>query len=66
MGKSGSEKTVVSSGARMAACAPVAVLWLFSGAALAALGQQPEIATMAGRYLALCIPCLFMGTAIEV
>ena len=49
-----------------AACAPVAVLWLFSGAALAALGQQPEIATMAGRYLALCIPCLFMGTAIEV
>ena len=35
-------------------------------AALASLGQHPEIAALAGRYLALCIPCLFMGTAIEV
>jgi hypothetical protein len=29
------------------------------------LGQDPEIAVLASRYLVLCIPCLFLTTAME-
>jgi hypothetical protein len=36
-----------------------------SHALLLQLGQQPEIAALASRYLVLCIPCLFLTTTIE-
>lgn len=44
-----------------AACIPVALLWCRSAEVMVAVGQDPAIAAMAGRYLALCIPCLFLG-----
>ncbi len=46
-------------------CIPVAVLWLNSGRLLVALGQERDISMLAGRYLAMCIPCLFLGVAME-
>lgn len=38
---------------------------LQSHALLLQLGQQPEIAVLASRYLILCIPCLFLTTTME-
>uniref|UniRef100_A0A383V4G4 Protein DETOXIFICATION n=1 Tax=Tetradesmus obliquus TaxID=3088 RepID=A0A383V4G4_TETOB len=46
-------------------CIPVALLWLNSHALLLQLGQQPDIAALASRYLVLCTPCLFLTTAME-
>ncbi|KAF8062039.1 DTX2 [Scenedesmus sp. PABB004] len=48
-----------------AVCIPVAALWLNSHALLLSLGQQPDIAALASRYLILCTPCLFITTAME-
>ena len=42
------------------ACVPVAFLWASIQPLLLSLGQPTEIASMAARYLALCIPCLFL------
>jgi MATE family multidrug resistance protein len=36
-----------------------------SHALLLQLGQQPDIAALASRYLILCIPCLFLTTTME-
>lgn len=36
-----------------------------SHALLLQLGQQPDIAALASRYLYLCIPCLFLTTTME-
>mmetsp|Transcript_15098 Transcript_15098/g.32719 ORF Transcript_15098/g.32719 Transcript_15098/m.32719 type:complete len:614 (+) Transcript_15098:102-1943(+) len=44
---------------------PVAALWLNSTQLMIAVGQAPDIAAMAGRYLMLCIPCIFFGFAFE-
>jgi MATE family multidrug resistance protein len=41
------------------------VLLLQSHSLLLALGQQPDIAALASRYLILCIPCLFLTTTME-
>lgn len=38
---------------------------LQSHALLLQLGQQPDIAALASRYLILCIPCLFLTTTME-
>jgi MATE family multidrug resistance protein len=46
-------------------CLAVAALWAASHPLLLALGQAPEIASAASRYLILCIPCLFISTAME-
>lgn len=46
-------------------CIPVAMLWMRSESLLLALGQDPAIAVYAGRYLMLCIPCLFLTIAME-
>lgn len=46
-------------------CIIVALFWSQSHALLLRLGQQPDIAALASRYLILCIPCLFLTTAIE-
>lgn len=46
-------------------CLPVVLLWSQSHALLLQLGQQPDIAALASRYLVLCIPCLFLTTTME-
>eukprot|EP00878_Enallax_costatus_P028505 GHUV01030793.1.p2 GENE.GHUV01030793.1~~GHUV01030793.1.p2 ORF type:complete len:186 (-),score=14.88 GHUV01030793.1:273-830(-) len=46
-------------------CIVVAVLWSQSHSVLVQLGQQPDIAALASRYLIFCIPCLFLTVAIE-
>lgn len=47
------------------ACAPVALLWLGSNGLLVAMGQEPDIAVHASRYLKFCIPCLFLSITTE-
>ncbi|GAX76873.1 hypothetical protein CEUSTIGMA_g4319.t1 [Chlamydomonas eustigma] len=44
---------------------PVALLWSQSTALMVALGQDPAIAGMAGRYLCLLIPSLFITIAAD-
>lgn len=46
-------------------CTPLVLLWSMSHALLLQLGQQPEIAALASRYLILCIPCLYLTTTME-
>ncbi|GFR46409.1 hypothetical protein Agub_g7991, partial [Astrephomene gubernaculifera] len=45
-----------------AAAVPVTALWWNAGPLLRALGQQPEVAAMAARYLRLTLPALYGHT----
>jgi MATE family multidrug resistance protein len=49
-----------------ALCVPIAALWLNAAPILEhAMGQEPALAAVAGRYLGLCIPALFLSVGIE-
>jgi MATE family multidrug resistance protein len=47
------------------ACVPVALLWSQSTALMVAAGQDPAIADMAGRYLSISMPCIFIAIATD-
>lgn len=49
-----------------AACIPVALLWTHSESLMLSVGQSAEVAAMAGRYLQLCIPCIFLNIGTDV
>jgi MATE family multidrug resistance protein len=44
---------------------PVAVLWFHSEALMVGIGQDPAISAMAGRYLSLVAPCIFLDIATD-
>ena len=48
------------------ACVPVALLWSQAPTLLAAMGQRPEIAAEAGRYLLKLFPCVFLVVTADV
>jgi MATE family multidrug resistance protein len=49
-----------------ALCLPISAVWLNAAPILQhAMGQEPALAAVAGRYLGLCIPALFLSVGIE-